>query len=391
MQIYRKSNPGIKKLINLRVAVNTRLLLKNRLEGIGWFTCESLKRITTKHPDHEFFFIFDRKYDEEFIFSSNITPLVIPPQARHPVLYYLWFEFSVPGLLKKIKPDLFLSPDGYLSLSTAVKSMNVIHDLGFEHYPEHVPNREKKYYQKYFPKYAKKATRIATVSEYSKADISKLYGIPLQKIDVVYNGANENFRPLDNEEKRSVRKKFTGGAPYFIYVGSLHPRKNIINLLRAFDLFRSRSREDIKLLIVGEKMWRDNRIENAFEGMNHKQEVFFTGRLSMDDLTLAMGSALALTYVSLFEGFGIPIVEAFYSETPVITSNVSSMPEVAGDAALLSDPESPESICENMLMISEDEALRTSLITKGRIKRKDFSWDKTAEKLWDSIQKAVNQ
>src|SRR5512139_2040469 len=102
----------------MRIAVNTRLLIKDKLEGIGWFTYETLKRITRKHPEHEFIFLFDRPFDKEFIFAQNIIPVIITPEARHPILWYLWFEYSVPRALKKYKADIFLSPDGYLSLST---------------------------------------------------------------------------------------------------------------------------------------------------------------------------------------------------------------------------------------------------------------------------------
>ena len=138
----------------MKIAVNTRLLLKNKLEWIGWFSTETLKRITTQHKEHQFYFIFDRKYDDAFIFSDNITPVVIPPQARHPVLYYIWFENSIPRLLKKLQPDLFFSPDGYLSLTTKVRSMNVFHDLNFEHYPADLPFSERTYYRHFFPLYA---------------------------------------------------------------------------------------------------------------------------------------------------------------------------------------------------------------------------------------------
>src|SRR3989304_8480792 len=145
-------------------AVNTRLLLKNKLEGIGWFAYESLKRITQQHKEHKFIFIFDRKYDEEFIFSDNITPVVVGPKTRHAFLWYYWFEFQIPKVLKKHKADLFLSPDGFLSLCTDVKSLNVIHDLNFEHYPNDVPYFARRFYKNNFPKYAQKAKRIATVS-----------------------------------------------------------------------------------------------------------------------------------------------------------------------------------------------------------------------------------
>lgn len=373
----------------MKIAVNTRLLLKDKLEGIGWFTFETLKRITQQHKEHQFYFIFDRKYSEEFIFSDNITPVVVSPQARHPILYYIWFEHSLPQVFKKIKPDLFFSPDGYLSLSADVKSMCVFHDLNFEHFPKDLPFLERKNYKHFFPKYAHKAERIATVSEYSKQDIIKQYNIAPDKIDVVYNGASEGFKPLDEIKQQIIRDKYTDGKPYFIFVSALHPRKNLVNLFRAFDGFKEKKSTDIKLMVVGEKMWWTKEIEHAYENMQFKDEVIFSGRLEFTELQRVLASALALTYVSYFEGFGIPIVEAFYAGTPVITSNVTSMPEVAGDAALLIDPFSVKSITDAMLKISSDENLRKDLVQKGHKQAKNFTWQKSADKLWASIEKAV--
>ena len=116
----------------MKIAVNTRLLLKDKLEGIGWFSYESLKRICIAHPEHEFVFIFDRPYSEEFIFADNVTPVVVGPPARHPFLYILWFEISVAKVLRKHNVDVFLSTDGYLSLSTKVPSIAVLHDLNLK-------------------------------------------------------------------------------------------------------------------------------------------------------------------------------------------------------------------------------------------------------------------
>jgi glycosyltransferase involved in cell wall biosynthesis len=373
----------------LKIAVNTRLLLKNKLEGIGWFTYETLRRITAQHKEHQFYFIFDRKYDESFIFSDNITPIVLPPQARHPVLYYLWFEKSMPRLLKKLQPDLFFSPDGYLSLATPVKSMNVFHDLNFEHYPDDLPYPERTFYCHYFPLYAHKAHRIATVSEFSKQDIINQYHISAEKIDVVYNGANERYSPIPESEKVLVRMKFTNGAPYFVFIGALHPRKNLTNLFLAYDMFKKETKNDIKLLIVGQKKWWTRQIKEAFEGMAHQDDVIFCGRLDPVELNRVISSALALTYVSYFEGFGIPILEAFYCETPVITSNVTSMPEVAGDAAILVDPFSVKSICHGMIKIATDPDLSTIMNEKARQQRQLFSWQKSADRLWASMEKAL--
>lgn len=373
----------------MNIAVNTRLLIKNKLEGIGWFTYESLKRITRQHPEHHFYFIFDRPYDNGFIFSDNITPIILSPQARHPLLYCIWFDLRLPSLLKKLKPDLFLSPDGYLSLKTDVPSVAVIHDLNFEHHPGDLPCLTRRYYRHYFPKFARKAQRIATVSQYSKEDIAKRYGIAEEKIDVVFDGANETYRALNPSEIDTFRQEFTGGLPYFLFVGSLHPRKNLVNLFRAYDLFRETTGAAIRLLIVGARKWWTPQIRDAYESMRFRDEVIFAGRMDSVTLGRALGAALALTYVSYFEGFGIPIVEAFRCGTPVITSNITSMPEVAGEAALLVDPFSPQSIAAAMERIHCDEHLRAEMIRKG-IERKDtFTWQKTADLLWNAIERTV--
>ncbi len=373
----------------MKIAINTRLLIKNKLEGIGWVAFETLKRITQQHPEHDFYFIFDRKYDDSFIFAENVHPIIAHPQARHPFLYFIWFEYSIPRILKKIKPDLFLSPDAYLPLSSDIKSLAIFHDLNFEHYPEDLPYLERLYYRKFFPKYARKADRIVTVSEFSKRDIINQYDVSGDKIDVVYNGANEQFKPISESEQNETRIKYTEGKPYFVFIGALHPRKNIARLFQAFDIFKQQDNKDVKLLVVGNKKWWTKEIQDALMQMKHAEDVAFSGRLPAKDLHRVIASALALTYISYFEGFGIPIVEAFYCDVPVITSNVTSMPEVAGDAALLADPFSVKSITSALEQIANNEALRQELIAKGRVRRKLFNWQQTADNLWKSIEKVI--
>lgn len=378
-------------LYAVKIAVNTRFLLKDKLEGFGWFTFETLKRLTEDHPEHEFHFFFDRKYDEKFIFSSNITPHVLYPQARHPILFKWWFEQSVRRRLDKINADLFVSPDGYLSLSSNKKQLAVIHDLNFEHYEEDLPKNVQKYLTNYFPKFARKATRIVTVSEFSKSDIVEQYNINPAKIDVAYNGVSDIYKPLSNQEKEEQRKKLSQGKEYFIFVGSLHPRKNIRRMLLAFDEFRKENNSTTQLLIVGDRYWWNNEMNAAYEGMAFKEEVLFQGHMSQKELALAVGAAKAMVYVSYFEGFGIPLVEAMRAEIPVLTSNKTSLPEVAGDAALIVDPFSVDDIREGMQKLDSDEILRTSLVEKGRLRAQDFSWDKTAKVLWSSIEKCLKE
>lgn len=369
----------------MNIAVNTRFLLKDRLEGIGWFTYETLKRITQNHPEHTFYFFFDRPYDEKFMFGDNVVPVVLNPPARHPVLFYIWFETSVRRALKKYKADAFISTDGFLTLGTPVPTLLVIHDIAFEHFPQHLSPVARRYMLYYSPRFARKATRIATVSEYSKQDIVQQYGIDEAKIDVVYNGINDTYRPLPADTVQQVKDRYGIQQDYFIFAGALHPRKNVANLFRAFDLFRQQTGSSAQLVIVGRKAWNFKDMLHTYNNMQHKEAVLFTGHLSAEELAALYNGALALTYVSLFEGFGIPIIEAMQCNTPVITSNCTSMPEVAGDAALLVDPNQPQRIADAMCRISKEPELRNELINKGKERRSHFSWDKTAKNLWQSV------
>ena len=371
----------------MKIAVNTRLLIKNKLEGIGYFIYENLKILTRDHPEHQFYFLFDRNFDEEFIFSDNITPIVLSPQARHPFLYYLWFEYSVTTILKKLEVDLFLSPDGYLSLRSEVPSIAVFHDLNFEHHPKDYPFLERFYYKHSFPRFAKKANRLVTVSDFSRRDIIEKYQINADKIDVVNCGVNAAFKPLSPIEILKNKNEFSNGKDYFIYVGSIQARKNITRLIKAFDLYKSSKSSDDKLILVGSVKWASKDLKNAFKNSPYKNDIQFMGRVENDKIHNLVASAKALVLISKLEGFGIPIIEAFNCDVPVITSNVTSMPEVAGEGALYVNPESIESISEAMLLLNDNEKIRTQLIQKARIQREKYSWQKTADLLWKSIEK----
>jgi len=374
----------------VQIVVNTRLLLPNKLDGIGWFSYQTLKRITQANPDVHFVFLFDRDFDDEFIFSDNITPLVISPQARHPFLYYAWFQFSVKAILNKMKPDLFLSPDGMLSLGATCKQLPVIHDINFHHFPKDLRFLTSKFYNHYFPLYAKEAARIATVSEYSKQDIVKHYAIDSSKIDVVYNGINESFKTLDSITKIATKQEFTEGKEYFVFVGSLHPRKNINRLLQAFEKFKESSNSDYKLVLAGAVFWGMNDVKETMSSMKHAKDVIFTGRLTNENLNKVIASAFALTFIPYFEGFGIPMVEAMQCEIPIIASNTSCMPEIAGEAALFVNPYDIDEIKNAMLYLYNHPEEKEQLIEKGIKQRQLYSWDRSANLLWNSIEKAVN-
>lgn len=369
----------------MRIAVNTRLLLRDKLEGIGWFTHETLSRIVKAHPEHTFLFLFDRAYDKRFLYAPNVEPVVMGPPTRHPLLYRIWFDLLLPRKLKQLKADAFLTTDGYLALHSIVPTLAVIHDLNFEHYPEDLPRAYRNYYRRYFPRFARHATRIATVSEFSRRDIAKLYGVDESRIDVVYNGAGEVFRPLGVAGQEAARTEFAQGSPYFICVGSLHPRKNIARLLLAFDEMVSRHPQDQRLVIVGENFWWDDRMKQAWEQVRHKDRVLFTGRLGQEKLREAIGGAVGLAFVSYFEGFGIPVVEAMRCGVPVIAAETTSLPEIAGDAAHYCDPFSVSDIARALFDVWSDPALREQLSAAGRKRAERYTWDNAATALWNSF------
>lgn len=369
----------------MRIGVNTRLLLSGKMDGIGWFANETLKRLVLNHPEHDFYFFFDRKYDPCFVFGSNVHPVVLCPQARHPVLWYLFFQISIKRALKRYNIDLFLSPDGYLPLGTDVPTLTVIHDINFEHSKDFLKPSHQRYMTYFFPQFARYSTRIATVSEFSKQDISTVYNIQPEKIDVVYDGAHEGYRALPPSTQQAALEKYTDGKRYFIFISTILKRKNLATLLTAFDRFREQDAEGMKLVVVGHRVWWQDELKRAFDAMSHKDDVLFIGRAEPDELALLLASATALVYPSLFEGFGIPILEAFHAEVPVITSNTTSMPEVAGDAALLVEPTDVDQLKAALQRVAVDAGLCAELVERGRKRRELFSWDITASRLWDSM------
>lgn len=367
----------------MNIAVNTRILLKHRMEGVCRYTHEVLSRMVATHPNDHFYFFFDRPYDESFVYGPNVTPIVIGPQARHPVLWYIWFELMIPRVLKKYDIDVFLSTDTYLSLKTSVPTVLISHDIAYKHYPEHIPYTTLRYYQKYFPKFHHRAKRIVAVSNATKLDIVKTYKLDPNKIVVGYNSSPVHFEPLEEDAIQAFRDDHTEGKPYFIYVGAIHPRKNVVTIVKAFDSFKKKTNNDYKLIIIGRNAWKNNRFVNALKKAKYRSDIIWQQDF-VEDVSPYIASSYALIYVSLFEGFGIPILEAMECDIPVICSNISSMPEVAGKAALLVNPHNTHEIVSSMKYIL-DTNKRQELIELGKVQREKFSWDDTAQIVYDQL------
>lgn len=375
----------------MNIAVNTRFLLNDALEGYGYYLKEILSRLTHNHPEHQFIFIFDRPGSETTITAPNITTVVAGPPARHPLLWKWWYDIRIPSVLKKYKADIFLSCDGFCSLTTSVPQCLIIHDLAFLHYPKFIHRSHLLFYKRYTPKFLKKAASLVTVSQFSKNDIVTKYKIDRASIDVVYNAARTSFKPLSWQEKQSVKHDFTAGKNYFLYVGAIHPRKNLMNLVKAFSIFKKRQKSDWKLVIAGRVAWQSEAFIESLSTYKYREDLVVTGYVDEAKLSGLVGSAYAMVYPSLFEGFGMPVVESMQAGVPVITSINSAMQEIAEDAALYADPFSVEDIADKMMLLYKDETLHSRLAQKGLERADLYNWDKAAEQVWEAIIKAKIQ
>ena len=370
----------------MRIAINTRFLLKGRLEGIGRVTYELVRRLVDNNPTDEFLFLFDRPYDPSFVFADNVKAKVVFPPARHPILWKCWFDWSLPKVLKEWKADVFLSPDGYCSLRSRVPTLMITHDIVHIHYPEQI-NRSALYFiNHHVPKYLTHAQKIVTVSNFTKKDIVEQYKIDPSKIEVIYNACQEQFKPLADKEKKAVQEKYSNGFPYFFYVGALHPRKNVDTLIRAFDQFKKDTGASIKLLIGGRWAWRIGAIKDAYDQAEHKADISFLGFVNEAELPRLLAAAHAFTYISHFEGFGLPVLEALHCEVPSIVSNTSSLPEVGGDAVLYVDPKKESEVVDEMKKLYTDKSLHQALKVKAQQQRLKFSWDDSARRLYQLLQ-----
>lgn len=371
------------------IAINARTLRAVPHDGIGWFTHEVVRGLVNDHPEHRFVLIGDRRFRVLPVEGKNVEYITIPLRTFHPLLWYKWHELFLPAVLKKSGADLFVAPDGMMPLRTNVPCIPVIHDLNHEHRPGDIPWWERHYYRRYFPLFARRAARVATVSDFSAGDISRTYGISREKVDVVPNGVADIFSPPLPGEAEATRREYAGGRPYFLFVSNFSPRKNVEAVIRAYNLFRSSSGSDHRLLLAGRRLYLTRELDRALEASPYGRDILFTGSVTRDVLRRLYGGAVALTFVPWFEGFGIPVVEAQRCGTPCILSDSSTLPEVSGGAALCVSPADAGAIAAAMARLVSDEALRRHLADEGYQNSLRYTWQNAAREMWNSIIKAT--
>ena len=268
-----------------------------------------------------------------------------------------------------------------------------IHDLAFEHLPETFTRRGSLQLKITVRRTAKKAARVATVSEYSRQDLIRTYRLPPEKVVVTHNGIEPHFtpQPRSADEAESLRRRLGIGRDFILAVGSLQPRKNLIRLMRAYSKLRSEQASfHHQLVIVGRQLWLADGIFEEVQRQPWAQDVILTGYVADEDLPALYRAATAFVYPSLFEGFGLPPVEAMACGTPVVTSNTSSLPEVVGEAAVLVDPYDEQDLIRALLKIVNDHSLRAQLRERGLAQAQKFTWRAAAEKTLELYRDSFN-
>jgi glycosyltransferase involved in cell wall biosynthesis len=290
----------------------------------------------------------------------------------------------IPVSLRRERIDLFHSPHYVLPPLINCRSVVTIHDCIHLMFPQYQPNRLAHLYARLqMWTAAHRSDRVLTVSETSKQDILRRFRIPADKVTVVYNAIDERLTvPPTAEDIEHVRDRYQLKDPFVLYVGNIKPHKNIERLIEAFrELRREAQFESLKLVIIGDEISRYQGLRRAVHQHKLHKHVRFLGFVPPDTLGVLYRVARVFVFPSLYEGFGLPPLEAMYLGTPVVTSNVSSLPEVVGDAAILVDPYSPASIAEGMRKALTDESLRASLRVSGMARAREFSWARSVEQI----------
>ena len=322
------------------------------------FVYQTFKRITAQHPQHSFIFIFDKPFDPSFIFSENVTTVVVKPKKIS-----LLDDLKISSLLKKYKADVFVTAK-FLSQTKVPQCL-----IAFD---------------KLAGRSLNKAQVIVTASEFSKKEIVEKYKIDGGKIDVVYKGVDEIFQPVTFEQKESIKEKHAGGNEYFLYAGTISSGNNLLNLLKAFSAFKKMQKSNMQLLIATKTKPTTEFLE-TLRLFKFKDEVRI---LDVSENELATITASAYAFVYPFAKGYLYALQAMRFGVPILISDAGYMPEICGDAALYFDHNDHKNIADKMMLIFKDEKLRQQLIEKGRELVKKYSWDNTANSLWKSIEKA---
>lgn len=368
----------------VRIAIDARKL---RDYGIGTYVRNLLRHLSRIDQTTEYVLLC-RGADCAAVEQLGDNFRAVPESARP---YSIREQLRIPLDLRREGIDLFHAPHYVLPPLIPCKSVVTIHDCIHLRFPQYLPNRLAYAYARSSLWIAThRSNRVLTVSEASKRDILRYFSIPENKIDVIYNAIDERYGEAPSpDEVLRVRERYQLNDPFVLYAGNIKPHKNLERLIEAFNTLRRGGLDTVKLVIIGDEISKYAALRRAVHKYKLHKHVRFFG--FVPDKTLAVLYRLASVFVfpSLYEGFGLPPLEAMASGTPVITSNVSSLPEVVGDAALLIDPYEPDAIAEAMRRVLTEPALREDLRQRGLQRVKEFSWDRSVRRVHEIYQEVL--
>jgi glycosyltransferase involved in cell wall biosynthesis len=347
--------------------------------GIGTYIRNLLRQLARLDHDTDFVLLC-RPEDRDSLLSLGENFRPVTETAEN---YSLSEQVKLPWALKRERVTLFHAPHYVLPPLVSCRSVVTIHDCIHLMFPQYLPNRfALAYARTSIAMAAKRATRILTVSESSKRDILRFVDIPADKIDVIYNAYDERFgiEPLEEDVVR-VAERYQLRDEFVLYAGNVKPHKNLTRLIEAFHIVRKRGLDHLKLILIGDQISRYAELRRAVHRHQLHKYVRFFGYVPEETLAVMYRLAGVFVFPSLYEGFGLPPLEAMASGTPVVTSSVSSLPEVAGDAALLVDPYDPTAIADGIYKVLTDETVRRSMRQKGVARAQQFSWEDSVRRV----------
>jgi len=360
----------------MRIAVNARLLLKNKLEGIGWHAYELISRMVKLNPNDHFILFYDRSEGIVIPEGKNVEIKSIRPITRHPFLLWYWADLSLKRALRESEAEVYYSPEPIMPKGLTIKTIITVHDISPKIMPNALPFSHRIYYNYILRRNIRIADYIISVSNFSRQEMVTHYGVHPDKITVIYNAARKNFKPLTEKEKIVIRKKYTGGERYFIYLGSIHERKNTDKIIKAFDLYKLSSQSRLKLILVGKRMGKFDKVVTALAESKFKEDIFELGYVKESLAIGLLAAADALINLSEYEGFGMPVIEAMQCGVPVIASNASCFPEIVKDAGILTDQHDLNQISNDLFTIVQHP---DEFIEKGFKRSSQFNWDNSAQ------------
>ena len=351
----------------MKIAIDTQTTLGQK-SGFGFYVKNLVEALSKVDPQDEYILVYPKT-----VASRHEKDFSTPGR-------FLWDQFTFPRRARKEKVDLLHQPCFSAPLLYPGKVIVTCHDLISIFFPENLPLASRLFYSKWEPFSYRKASRIIAISEHTKKDLMAFLKIPAEKIRVIPLAASRDFRPIKSKKMlKKVQKKYHTGANYLLDVGTLEPRKNLPFLVRAFAL-AVREGADINLVITGKKGWYYEGLFTLVDDLNLRDKVIFTGYVAEKDLPALYSGAQAFVFPSLYEGFGLPPLEAMACGVPVICSSTSSLPEVVGSAGLLIPPKDERIWAKNMIKILKDRGLAQTLSRMGIRQAKKFSWEETARK-----------